>query len=304
MECLKTQKHWNILEFGIKTLHMKKVFLAFSIFILLGVASEASALMPRLIYSQKGDIQINSPEFSQAFYDELAGAPRDYFITSDKEFDLYLNLLAPEFTNPKGRYSATVFVINSEQEKVIYSLDGFSTKWEEFYEPFGRDYYLKGPELDNTFPAGKYKVEVFSKDNLGKYVLAVGKQEVFSLPESLNIFWQLPLLKINFFKTSVLQFFFTPFGIAGISVIFGLVIILAVLNYFVALIVEKIKNSAVRTILLTSAGMQMKELGFNVEEIDIEGKNKNLLMKLFENKDIIFVEGGNTFYLLKAIRQS
>ena len=346
MECLKTPKHWNILEFGIKTLHMKKVFLAFSIFILLGVASEASAHMPRLIYSKEGDIKISSPEFSQAFYDELAGAPRDYFITSDKEFDLYLNLLAPEFTNPKGRYSVNVVVINSEQEKVIYSLDGFSTKWEEFYEPFGRDYYLKGPELDKTFPAGKYKVEVFSKDNLGKYVLAVGKQEVFSLPESLNIFWQLPLLKINFFKTSVLQFFFTPFGIAGVSVIFGLVIILAVLNYFVSLIVEKIKNSSARTILLTSAGMQMKdeiikllqkptydvnvafittaykykleenpeyvakdllimkELGFNVEEIDIEGKNKNLLMKLFENKDIIFVEGGNTFYLLKAIRQS
>ena len=48
----------------------------------------------------------------------------------------------------------------------------------------------------------------------------------------------------------------------------------------------------------------MKEMGFNVEEIDIEGKNKNQLMKLFQNKDIIFVAGGNTFYLLKAIRKS
>ena len=345
MECLKTQKHWNILEFGIKTLHMKKVFLAFSIFILLGVASEASALMPRLIYSQKGDIQINSPEFSQAFYDELKGQPRNYFISSEKDFNLYLNLLVPEFANPVGKYSAEIFSIKDGEELYVARFSE-PADWQEFYEPFGRDYYLKGPELDKTFPAGKYKIEVFSKDNLGKYVLAVGKQEVFPLPESLNIFWQLPLLKINFFKTSVLQFFFTPFGIAGVSVIFGLVIILAVLNYFVSLIVEKIKNSSARTILLTSAGMQMKdeiikllqkptydvnvafittaykykleenpeyvakdllimkELGFNVEEIDIEGKNKNLLMKLFENKDIIFVEGGNTFYLLKAIRQS
>ncbi|MEK7562252.1 MAG: Type 1 glutamine amidotransferase-like domain-containing protein, partial [Patescibacteria group bacterium] len=48
----------------------------------------------------------------------------------------------------------------------------------------------------------------------------------------------------------------------------------------------------------------MKELGFNIEEIDIDGKNKNQLEKLFANKDIIFVEGGNTFYLLKAIRKS
>ena len=48
----------------------------------------------------------------------------------------------------------------------------------------------------------------------------------------------------------------------------------------------------------------MKELGFNVEEIDIEGKNQSQLMKLFEVKDIIFVAGGNTFYLLNAMRRS
>mgnify|MGYP001559596470 FL=1 len=44
------------------------------------------------------------------------------------------------------------------------------------------------------------------------------------------------------------------------------------------------------------------ELGFNVEEIDIEGKTEAQVMKLLELKDIIFVEGGNTFYLLKAMR--
>ncbi len=323
---------------------MKKIFLVLIIFILLGTASGVSAHMPRLIYSQKGDIQINNPEFSQAFYDELSGKPRDYFITSDKEFDLYLNFLAPEFTNPNGRYSANIFYISGEKEKLLYSIS--ASIWEEFYEPFGRDYYLKGPEFDKKVFAGKYKIEVFSADNQGKYVLIVGKQEIFPLPESLNIYWQLPLLKIDFFKTSVLQFFFTPFGIAGISVIFGLIIILAVLNYLVALIAEKIRSRTARTILLTSAGMKMKdeiikllqkpaydvtvafittaykfkqeddpdyvnedlqimkEMGFNVEEIDIEGKNKSQLMKLFESKDIIFVEGGNTFYLLKAIRQS
>ena len=44
------------------------------------------------------------------------------------------------------------------------------------------------------------------------------------------------------------------------------------------------------------------ELGFNVEEVDIEGKKESELIKLLELKDIIFVEGGNTFYLLKAMR--
>ena len=44
-------------------------------------------------------------------------------------------------------------------------------------------------------------------------------------------------------------------------------------------------------------------MGFNVEEIDIEGKTEAEVMKLLELKDIIFVEGGNTFYLLKAMRE-
>jgi len=335
-----------------KQSNMKKIFLFIIIFVLLGMASGVSAHMPRLIYSQKGDIQISDPEFSQAFYDELAGVPRDFFLSSDKEFNLYVNLLVPESSNPNGRYSANIISIDGKNEKIIYSIDGLSAEWKEFYEPFGRDYYLQGPEFDKKIPAGKYKIEVFSVDlpeqagNQGKYVLVVGKQEIFPLPESLNIYWQLPLLKIDFFKTSVLQFFFTPFGIAGISVILGIIVIIAILNYLVAVIIEKNKSRTGRTILLTSAGMRMKgeiikllqkpaydvtvafintaykyqlednpeyvnedllimkEVGFNVEEIDIEGKNSGQLMNMFQNKDIIFVAGGNAFHLLKIIRQT
>jgi len=47
----------------------------------------------------------------------------------------------------------------------------------------------------------------------------------------------------------------------------------------------------------------MEELGWDFEEIDIEGKTQDELQKLFSNKDIIHVEGGNTFYLLKVIKE-
>jgi dipeptidase E len=47
----------------------------------------------------------------------------------------------------------------------------------------------------------------------------------------------------------------------------------------------------------------MKEVGFNVEEIDIEGKTEAQVMKALALKDIIFVGGGNAFYLLKAMRK-
>ena len=49
---------------------------------------------------------------------------------------------------------------------------------------------------------------------------------------------------------------------------------------------------------------RMKELDFDYEEIDIEGQTEEKLSELLYYKDIIFVEGGNTFYLLKATRKS
>ena len=48
----------------------------------------------------------------------------------------------------------------------------------------------------------------------------------------------------------------------------------------------------------------IKENGYSFHEIDIEGKTKDELRNFFQDKNIIHVEGGNTFYLLKAIRET
>ncbi len=47
-----------------------------------------------------------------------------------------------------------------------------------------------------------------------------------------------------------------------------------------------------------------KEQEYNFEEIDIDGKDEQTLRDLLENFESVFVEGGNTFYLIKAIRES
>lgn len=48
----------------------------------------------------------------------------------------------------------------------------------------------------------------------------------------------------------------------------------------------------------------MAELGFQVEDIDIKGKKEDDLRKMFADKDAIYVQGGNSFYLLKYVRES
>ena len=216
--------------------------------------------------------------------------------------------------------------------------------WKEFYEPFGRDYYLKGPEFEKVLPAGDYKITVFRYENRGKYVLIVGREEKFPVLEILNIYWALPLLKMEFFKTSILEFFLTPFGLIVVGLVAFLMLIIA-FRVFISFINEVIKGRKPKMLLLTSSGMSgakeeilsvlpkpadkvrvahiitaskvesdtsyvekdrelMREAGFNVEDIDIEGKNKKQLMKLLEAVDVIYVQDGNTFYLLKQIRKS
>ena len=47
-----------------------------------------------------------------------------------------------------------------------------------------------------------------------------------------------------------------------------------------------------------------KDLGWNLEEMDIAGKKQDEVRRMLAGKDVIYVEGGNAFYLMKAIRES
>jgi len=49
---------------------------------------------------------------------------------------------------------------------------------------------------------------------------------------------------------------------------------------------------------------KLTELGYNFEELDIEGKNEIKLREILQNKDAVWVDGGNTFYLLKAVKET
>ncbi|NTW30661.1 MAG: type 1 glutamine amidotransferase-like domain-containing protein [Candidatus Moranbacteria bacterium] len=49
---------------------------------------------------------------------------------------------------------------------------------------------------------------------------------------------------------------------------------------------------------------QIVESGYTFEVFDIEGKSAEEMRSFFSDKNVIHIEGGNTFYLLKAIRET
>lgn len=132
------------------------------------------------------------PEISKAYYMELTGAPHVYRIDSDGPFRFYAGLLQPKIEGCAMTRTFSLELLDGQFRR-IDGLDGSIATWTEFYEPVGRDWYWRGPELgqDNRatreLSAGTYYLRVFNADNLGKYVLAVGDREWFHLRDLIRL---------------------------------------------------------------------------------------------------------------------
>ena len=164
------------------------------IFILL-LTTNLFAHQPKLInYSPSVDNphQVIFPEISKAYYGKLSGEPHYYIINSDKEFLFYTGILSPKIDDEYKWLSIAVYAINEKNNKILkFFADGQDFKWEAWYEPYARDWYWKGPEIgaevneDTGFKRsfnlskGNYLIQIFNKDNIGHYSLAVGEAEFF-----------------------------------------------------------------------------------------------------------------------------
>lgn len=49
---------------------------------------------------------------------------------------------------------------------------------------------------------------------------------------------------------------------------------------------------------------KLEDMGFQVRDLDIEGQDEESLRNFLADTNVIFVQGGNTFYLLKATKES
>ena len=175
-------------------------------------AAGVSAHQPRLVTGEQA-VDIERPEISQAFYATLAGEPDLYRIEAPQEFKLYLGLLLPDLRETGTDIAAAVYRVAADgSAELIYTLDGEKHRWETFFEPFAGDRYYRGPEFEETMPAGLYRIRVSNRENEGKYVLAVGREEKFSAAEALEMISVLPALKL-FFEKSPLTAYFNLVGL-------------------------------------------------------------------------------------------
>ncbi|MHC4292116.1 MAG: hypothetical protein ACYSTR_07880 [Planctomycetota bacterium] len=187
--------------------------------------SFAWAHQPRLVGSET-EIMVTLPEISKAYYGQLDGTPATYLIEADADFRLYVNILVPDIEGIEKDVSVKIL----KQGTVISHLDGSHHDWEAFFEPYAGDHYFKGPEYVQAQGPGSYQLQVYSPDNKGKYVLAVGDKEAFPFGELVRTYWVLPRLKSEFFGKSPLTAFSNRMGIFLVMMLL-LMILIATLLY-------------------------------------------------------------------------
>jgi hypothetical protein len=159
------------------------------------------AHQPRIVegYGKK----IINPEISQAFYGELKENYHFYTLTSEEDFDFYVQLMLPYDEDSRKDMSV---VIAYENRSVITRLKGIKHNWTYYYEEHGGDEYYWGPEYSERLKAGLYKIWIYNKDNKGKYILVVGKKESFPFKEIMKLFVTLPKVKSFFGKPEYMAF--------------------------------------------------------------------------------------------------
>ncbi|HPS21619.1 MAG TPA: DUF2892 domain-containing protein [Candidatus Paceibacterota bacterium] len=187
------------------------------------------------------------PEISKAYYAKLSGDPQVYTISSDKAFNLYVNILVPDIADQKKDVNLALFKKNGQSstaDELLTIFDNGNNNWEKFFEPFGYDSYWKGAEYRQAVPAGNYEIRIWSSNNDSKYVLAVGEKESFPLKETLRTVKLIPEIKKNFFNESPINFILSPIGWGFVLVVF---ILAFIIGFIFRLLVRKIAKRKNRT---------------------------------------------------------
>ena len=151
-------------------------------------------------------VAVSDPEISKAYYGRLPGVPARYEIVSRRPFTLYAQITVPDIRGARRDYRLTILGPGGQ---LLAQLNTPTSHWKRFFEPFGGDHYLTGPEYRRHVPAGHYIVQVSRPGNRGTYVLAIGEAEQWGPIEALSALMALPTIKHDYFHQSVPQAWLT-----------------------------------------------------------------------------------------------
>lgn len=169
------------------------------------VPTHARAHNPIIIETpaQNEVLPLYTPEISQALYGNLEGYPHMYEFMTPEKMTLFVEVLVPDIELARNNISGIVLRVNDDGSVTdVARLRAREASWKTFFEPFGGDSYRRGASYRGEIEPGLYRVEVSTADNIGKYVLAVGTVEDFSVGNYFSIVGKIADVKVFMGKSS------------------------------------------------------------------------------------------------------
>jgi hypothetical protein len=207
----------------------QRSYLFISILAVLATPFSASAHLPIYIHNTS-KIIIPDADTSRAYYGELGGEPAEYSVTLSTTTKFYISILAPDIAGAFTDYE--VVMRDASGRTALALLPGDS--WQRWYEEFGGDMYLKGPEERKELPAGTYIISVDNKSHSGKYVLAPGEEEIFTVGGTPETIRQIYLMKTKFFGKPPYAIFEGIIGRAILGICIAILLIFIGAGYILA----------------------------------------------------------------------
>ncbi len=194
------------------------LLLLLSIVVLPTTLSAHEAIM---VADEAGEIVVTNPEVGRVYLGELSdGASASYRITADAPWDLYLSLLVPRRSNPLGKYDAMVYDVG--RERMVAVLERGDGAWYPYYELFGADRYFRGPMLLKQMPEGEFRIIVTGPQNIGRYALVIGEEEVLSLGQIFVSISKMAGIKKDFFDVSPAMLLLSPLALSYLLLLLSL----------------------------------------------------------------------------------